>query len=482
VIEPIMYFIIGFLIASLLGLVLIPLVHNRAVRLTTRRLEASTPLSLAEIQADKDQLRAEFAMTTRRLELAVEQMKAKTASQMAELGKKTDAINRLKAELGEKIAAVAAMETGERALREQLQTTETEHGEKLGALHDTERQLSEKEAEMARLAADLEQSSVHADSQRIELVALRTQIAALKDNVSAREHEAREIGERLERERRDASAAADQLADERTKADKLGDRVGEVERALVVQTTEAEILMRRVQELEPKLVEQTRTLMERETERNELRDKLAAAEKLQAELRTGLAAGDERYRTEIATAQEQHRAELTAREERLRTALVSSEESRRTEFVSAEERRRGEIIAIEERHRAAIDALTKEKIAAEAKQITARNDHAKVRAENAKLVEEIASLKRETEHTRALEPAENALLRERISDVAAEIARLTAALEGRTSPIEVMLARASLETGAAAPAEDRKAGNGRISLVDRIRDLQGKASRLQPSN
>ena len=76
-IEPIMFFGIGFLVASLLGLVLIPLVHNRAVRLTMRRLEAATPLSMAEIQADKDQLRAEFAMSTRRLELSVEQMKAR---------------------------------------------------------------------------------------------------------------------------------------------------------------------------------------------------------------------------------------------------------------------------------------------------------------------------------------------------------------------------------------------------------------------
>jgi hypothetical protein len=70
-IEPIMFFAIGFLVASLFGLVLIPLVHNRAVRLTLRRLEAATPLSMAEIQADKDQLRAEFALSTGRLELSV---------------------------------------------------------------------------------------------------------------------------------------------------------------------------------------------------------------------------------------------------------------------------------------------------------------------------------------------------------------------------------------------------------------------------
>ena len=110
-IEPIMYFGIGFLVAALLGLLFVPLVHERAVRLTMRRLEAATPLSIAEIRADKDQLRAEFAMSTRRLEMSVEQMKAKTTGQLAELGKKTDAIIQLKKELGEKTAAISELES-----------------------------------------------------------------------------------------------------------------------------------------------------------------------------------------------------------------------------------------------------------------------------------------------------------------------------------------------------------------------------------
>ncbi len=109
-VEPIMYFGIGFLVAALFALLFIPLVHNRAVRLTMRRLEAATPLTIAEIRADKDQLRAEFAMSTRRLELSVEQMKTKATTQLAELGKKTDAINQLKKELGEKTAAIFALE------------------------------------------------------------------------------------------------------------------------------------------------------------------------------------------------------------------------------------------------------------------------------------------------------------------------------------------------------------------------------------
>src|SRR5271167_3357179 len=148
-IEPIMFFGIGFLVASVIALGIIPLVHNRAVRLTMRRLEAATPLSMAEIQADKDQLRAEFAMSTRRLEMSVDQLKTKSTSQLAELGKKGDAINRLKIELGEKTATIFALEARDKALRDQLRATEEEFAVKTSAMLDAQRALTAKEEELA---------------------------------------------------------------------------------------------------------------------------------------------------------------------------------------------------------------------------------------------------------------------------------------------------------------------------------------------
>src|SRR6201985_40800 len=186
-IEPVMFFGIGFLVAALLGLLFVPLVHNRAVRLTMRRLEAATPLSIAEIRSDKDRLRAEFAMSTRRLELSVEQMKAKTTSQLAELGKKSDAINRLKVELGEKTAAIFSLEAREKSLKDQLSATESEHSVKIGALREAERMLQDKQGELSRLATDLGERSASADSTRVEATALRAQVEALKDRVSGHE-------------------------------------------------------------------------------------------------------------------------------------------------------------------------------------------------------------------------------------------------------------------------------------------------------
>src|SRR5215470_15810966 len=141
-IEPIMFVGIGILVAGLLVIGVIPLVHARAVRLTMRRLEALTPLSMAEIQADKDQLRAEFAMSTRRLEMSVEQMKAKTTNQLAELGKKSEAVGRLKVELGEKTAALFALEAKERQLIDDLQALRDELAGKTATLEERERALA----------------------------------------------------------------------------------------------------------------------------------------------------------------------------------------------------------------------------------------------------------------------------------------------------------------------------------------------------
>src|SRR5262249_39714652 len=253
-------------------------------------------LSMAEIQADKDQLRAEFAMSTRRLELSVEQMKARTTSQLAELGKKTDSINRLKVELGEKTAAVFSLEAREKALKDQLQATQAEHSLKIGALREAERMLAGNQVELAKLSADFDAKSMTADSQRVELVALRAQAEALKDRVNKLEREAQEIGDRLDRERKAAVATSNELSEERAKGEKLGDRVMELERQLMAQTTENGGLSRRGPELEGRVSDQIQTLTERQNESTQLRDKVAAGQKTEIDLRAEIEAAAIRSR------------------------------------------------------------------------------------------------------------------------------------------------------------------------------------------
>src|SRR5262245_31302125 len=141
-IEPIMYFGIGFLFATLCGLVIVPLIHNRAVRLTKKRLEAAAPLSMAELQADKDHLRAEFAVSTRKLELLVDQLKAEGAGQLAELGKKADALNIFKAELDIKVSEIEQLQAEEAKLEDRLNSITVELSAKVILLQETERMIA----------------------------------------------------------------------------------------------------------------------------------------------------------------------------------------------------------------------------------------------------------------------------------------------------------------------------------------------------
>ncbi len=424
-VESIMYFGIGFLVAALFVLLFVPLVHNRAVRLTMRRLEAATPLTMAEIRADKDQLRAAFAMSTRRLEMSVEQMKARATAQLAELGKKTDAINHLKKELGEKTAAVFALEAREKQLRDQMKATEEEFALKTSALREAERQLADKEGELSKLLAEFGEQSVNVDSQRVELATLRTQVDAMKVSVGESERLVNETEQRLARERDDAHAATNHLTDARGKLDGLGARTGELEQQLVEQTAEAQLLDKRVQELQTQLGEQTRLLAERDYEIERLRNEAAAARQTESDLRAELAG------THGSGAADRFKADIAQLEAQLAGSL----------------------------------------------------------AERDKLQTEIATLKHAAESNWAAERVENALLRERINDVAAEVARLTAALEGPASPIEAILAASEAPSLAAngngSNGMHREAGPGRVessqdhksTLADRIRALQSTASR-----
>jgi NhaP-type Na+/H+ and K+/H+ antiporter len=159
-IEAIMYFGIGFLVATLLGLLFIPLLHNRAVRLTMKRPGASTPLSMVEIRADRDHLRAEFAISTRRLEMTIEELKVKTPAQLAELGKKTNAIKQLKKELAENKLTSVALEARDKKLRDQLRATEKDLRLKSSALLEADRQLAHSQAELAKMWGELGKRSL----------------------------------------------------------------------------------------------------------------------------------------------------------------------------------------------------------------------------------------------------------------------------------------------------------------------------------
>lgn len=108
-IELLIFCGIGLLGGVFLMLLFVPLVHARAVRLTERRLAEATPQTVTEMQADKDALRAQFAVSVRRLELSLEELRAKSADRRSEIGKHAVELSRAYVELEKKTALIFAL-------------------------------------------------------------------------------------------------------------------------------------------------------------------------------------------------------------------------------------------------------------------------------------------------------------------------------------------------------------------------------------
>jgi hypothetical protein len=99
-IEYALLVMLGFCAAGLLALLIAPTIWNRAVRLTTKRLDATLPMSLSDIEADKDLLRASYAIQIRRLEAGLTKARDKSASQLVEISKLQMVIGEMRDRVG----------------------------------------------------------------------------------------------------------------------------------------------------------------------------------------------------------------------------------------------------------------------------------------------------------------------------------------------------------------------------------------------
>src|SRR5262245_12842184 len=139
---------LGFLAASLLGLLLASAFWSRAVRLTTARIKQSLPVSEQEIQADRDRLRAEYAIKVHKLETHLEQAKLARARQLVELNRRDASISTLETNIG---ALKSELEEHQNA-RHVLEQTVADRLPKVEArLAEAKRLILSREREIAEL-------------------------------------------------------------------------------------------------------------------------------------------------------------------------------------------------------------------------------------------------------------------------------------------------------------------------------------------
>ncbi len=183
-IEQEIVFALGFLTAGLLALACLPAVWRRAIRLTTRRLTQLVPLSMDEITAERDGLRAGFAIEQRRLEQRAETVEAHRTDLMVRLGRKDATIALLEDAAAVAGTKIARLTTELHDTTQELFEVRGEAGTAAVALHDlgglSERRLWDVLAAEERSA--LLQSTI--DENRATIASLETRLIGLDSRLS----------------------------------------------------------------------------------------------------------------------------------------------------------------------------------------------------------------------------------------------------------------------------------------------------------
>ncbi|RWM95767.1 MAG: hypothetical protein EOR84_14425 [Mesorhizobium sp.] len=241
-VQSVLFFVLGFLCAGFLALMIAPAIWRRAVMLTRKRIEGSMPLTLAEIQAEKDRIRAEFAMSTRRLEMSVKALREKSAEQLVEIGRGREALKELALERKDKELALSELEAkGEdlRQRKDQLQLLSDR-------LAQTEHALEKRVLELKKLEHMYDDASFSSSSRQIELVARESELQKLADDISVLRGQRKEADRRQQEIVAESKAARDALKAEKKRTGELDKKI---ERLLATLADREDKLERRGKEI-----------------------------------------------------------------------------------------------------------------------------------------------------------------------------------------------------------------------------------------
>ncbi len=318
-----MVFALGFLTAGLLALACLPAVWRRAVRLTSRRLRQLVPLSMDEIVAERDQLRAGFAVGQRQLEQKMEQVEAARSAALLDVGRRDARLAAVEDEMSRERARIDSLAQELDATTRELLGLRAETGAAAIALFDSEGLAEQRRWEMLEAEEKARALQNTVDEGRASIAAFETRILGLETRVAdlnqdlakarAELGHATEAAARTAAERDAARHAAESIAGKRDalqlQVDGILADLAEVKSAAVQKSGTAEAAEGRAAEL-------ARTVADHQATIDELGAAKAAAE-------ADFAARIEAVRSEVrasAALVEELRAEKAA----LASALASA--------------------------------------------------------------------------------------------------------------------------------------------------------------
>ncbi len=226
-----MIFALGFFVSTLLGLMIVPALNERADRLARRRVEAQLPASVAELNAERDTLRAELAVREQRMEQRLAQLREKQALDMAELGRRATRIATLTDEGEQARATIAGLEHDLAMTRNALADSEARAAGLSAQLLETNETLAARDATLADLQARHERALADLDTGRIRISDLQTRLEAETGRAREIERVSRSRAEEIAETRAVLERTRKALADEEARGTVLERRVEDFSRA-----------------------------------------------------------------------------------------------------------------------------------------------------------------------------------------------------------------------------------------------------------
>lgn len=406
-IEPALYIALGVLCTAFLAALLIPALLRRAARLAEKRMREALPVSLDEIEADRDRLRAEQAMAVRRVEQALKAQQDRGAALAVEIGRRDEAAKALAAERDERERGIADRDSRIAALGKDLAARDS----RIDALQlevNTVKDLAERRAgEISRLRGSLDEARLLASARQVEIEARETEITGLT---------------------LDLATARDTLAAETERVAEAAAASGTMSDALQAERRRVTEIAAKSERMYAELADREAALHKREGDLAQLREALAGATRANSDLDARL-------------------GKALAEKSRLEARLAESEQRRDRPPLSPEE-----------------EEATVARLVADRRRLEERL--AIVTRQNQKLRSDLAAGDTEPRQPASgQDRAANAVLREQIAQIAAEMAHLVETLEGKESAILKIVPPGSTE-----PAGDEP------SLAERIRALRSAAS------
>lgn len=185
---------LGFLCASFAVLLIAPAFWRRAVRLTTRQLKESMPLTEAEIRADKDRIRVEYAMQVHRLEKRVKDNKLANSRRLIEINRRDASISALEMDLERSKASLEENQNARRVLEQtvvdRLPKIEQRLAEAKRLLFNRDREIDELKKNVRRHQAAIVEAKSINEQQAAQVERLNMSLATRAAKRSPRGQEA----------------------------------------------------------------------------------------------------------------------------------------------------------------------------------------------------------------------------------------------------------------------------------------------------